>query len=230
LITQEAVKRRLIHQIGRETIRLLCYTTTSSRGGKKMWCVAEIDDTYIARMEDVLAIYERPLDEAEPVVCLDEKPVTLHADVRPPVTAAPGRIAKRDSEYKRCGKANVYCAVEPKSGRHFTKPTPTRSLVEFANIVRQLADAYPAARVIHLILDNLNIHRRESLTQTFGEDIGGAIWDRFHVHYTPKHGSWLNQAEIEISLFSRQCLARRRIPQSHRASASGHSLEQTGEC
>ena len=177
-----------------------------------MWCVAEIDDTYLARMEDVLAIYERPLDEAEPVVCLDEKPVTLHADVRPPVTAAPGRIAKRDSEYKRCGKANVYCAVEPKSGRHFTKPTPTRSLVEFANIVRQLADAYPAARVIHLILDNLNIHRRQSLTQTFGEDIGGAIWDRFHVHYTPKHGSWLNQAEIEISLFSRQCLAHRRIP------------------
>ena len=177
-----------------------------------MWCVAEIDDTYLARMEDVLAIYERPLDEAEPVVCLDEKPVTLHADVRPPVTAAPGRIAKRDSEYKRCGKANVYCAVEPKSGRHFTKPTPTRSLVEFANIVRQLADAYPAARVIHLILDNLNIHRRESLTRTFGEDIGGAIWDRFHVHYTPKHGSWLNQAEIEISLFSRQCLAHRRIP------------------
>ena len=90
-----------------------------------MWCIPELDEVYIARMEDVLATYERPLDESEPVVCLDEKPVTLHGEVRPAQAAAPGRIARRDSEYKRCGTANVFCAVEPKAGRHFRFLPPT---------------------------------------------------------------------------------------------------------
>ncbi len=85
-----------------------------------MWCVAELDEEYIGKMEDVLAVYEKPYDATEPVVCLDEKPVSLHADVRPPQAATPGKIAKRDSEYERCGTANVFCVVEPKAGRHFT--------------------------------------------------------------------------------------------------------------
>ena len=89
-----------------------------------MWCVAELNPEYIQKMEDVLATYEKPYTAAEPVVCLDEKPVTLHADIRPPIPAAPGRMAKRDNEYKRCGTANVFCVVEPKAGRHFTLPTP----------------------------------------------------------------------------------------------------------
>ena len=97
-----------------------------------MWCVAELNDDYIARMEDVLETYERPYDPAQPVVCLDEKPVTLHADVRPPTPAAPGREARHDSEYERRGTANVFCAVEPKAGRHFTFVTPDRSGLEFA--------------------------------------------------------------------------------------------------
>ena len=96
-----------------------------------MWCVAELDDDYIAKMEDVLEMYERPYDPQQPVVCLDEKPVTLHADVRPRA-ALPGREARRDNEYKRCGTANVFCAVEPKAGRHFTFATPDRSGFEFA--------------------------------------------------------------------------------------------------
>ena len=176
-----------------------------------MWCVAELNEEYVAKMEDVLATYEQPYDPQEPVVCLDEKPVTLHAEVRPASPAKPGREARRDSEYERCGTANVFCAVEPKAGRRFTFPTPDRSAVEFAHVVFELALQYPQAKTIHLVMDNLNIHRRKSLTDLLGVEIGSEVWDRFTVHYTPKHGSWLNQAELEIGLFARQCLGKRRI-------------------
>ena len=177
-----------------------------------MWCVAELDEEYIGKMEDVLETYEKGYDPAEPVICFDEKPVTLHADVRPPIPAQPGREARRDNEYERRGTANVFCAVEPKAGRHFTFPTPDRSGFEFAQAVAKLACQYPNAKTIHLVMDNLSSHSRKSLTDLYEEDFGGEIWDRFTVHYTPTHGSWLNQAEIEISLFARQCLGKRRIP------------------
>jgi hypothetical protein len=177
-----------------------------------MWCVPELNEEYISKMEDVLEVYERPYDPKEPVVCLDEKPVTLHAEVRPPSAAAPGREARRDSEYERCGTANVFCAVEPKAGLHFTYATPDRSSVRFSQVLVDLAIQYPDADTIHLVMDNLNIHRRKSLTDLLGEEVGCEVWNRFTVHYTPKHGSWLNQAEIEIGLLSRQCLGTRRIP------------------
>ena len=177
-----------------------------------MWCVAELNDEYIAKMEDVLETYEKPYDPAEPVLCLDEKPVTLHADVRPASAPKPGREARRDNEYERRGTANVFCAVEPKAGRHFTFATPNRSAFEFARVACELAMQYREAKTIHLVIDNLNIHRRKSLTDAFGIQMGTEIWERFTIHYTPKHGSWLNQAEIEIGLFARQCLGNRRIP------------------
>ena len=174
--------------------------------------MAELSPEYIEKMEDVLAVYEKPYNAAEPVVCINEKPVTLHAEVRPPIPLAPGKIAKRDNEYERCGTANVFCAVEPKAGRHFTLPTPNRSAPEFAQALGRIVDQYPFARTIHLVMDNLNIHCRKTLTDYFGQQEGGYLWDRLTVHYTPTHGSWLNQAEIEISLFARQRLGRRRIP------------------
>lgn len=174
--------------------------------------MAELDEEYIARMEDVLAVYERPLSEKEPVVCVDEKPVVLHSDVRPPRLMRPGQVLRRDSEYKREGTANVFCGVQPKGGKHFTKATPNRSSPEFADYLVEIAARYPHAVTIHLVMDNLSSHTRTALVERFGENIGGLLWNRFTVHYTPKHGSWLNQAEIEISLFARQCLGRRRIP------------------
>lgn len=177
-----------------------------------MWVVADLDDEYIAKMEDVLEVYERPFNSQEPVVCVDEKPITLHADVRPASAAVPGREARRDNEYERRGTANVFCAVEPKAGRHFTFATPDRSGFEFAQVAVTLAMAYPEAETIHLVMDNLNIHRCKALADVFGADMAAEVWDRFTVHYTPTHGSWLNQAEIEIGIFSRQCLGRRRIP------------------
>ncbi|HLY16915.1 MAG TPA: IS630 family transposase [Bryobacteraceae bacterium] len=177
-----------------------------------MWVVADLDEDYIAKMEDVLEVYERPYDAQHPVICLDEKPVTLHADLRPASPARPGREARRDNEYERCGTANVFCAVEPKAGRHFTFATPDRSGLEFAKVAFEIAVQYMPAETIHLVMDNLNIHSRKSLTDLLGSEFGNEIWDRFTIHHTPTHGSWLNQAEIEIGIFSRQCLGARRIP------------------
>jgi transposase len=174
--------------------------------------VAELNEEYIRRMEDVLALYEKPWRESEPVVCMDEKPVVLHADVRPVLPMRPGRVARRDCEYQRCGTANTFCGVEPKAGRHFTRVTPDRSSPQFADYLLEIAAHYPAADTIHLVMDNLSSHTRKAIVERFGERAGGWLWNRFTVHYTPKHGSWLNQAEIEISLFSRHCLGQRRIP------------------
>ena len=146
------------------------------------------------------------------MVCLDEKPVVLHAGI--PGSSAPigpGRVARRDYEYRRCGTANVFCAVEPKAGRHFTKPTLTRKSPEFADFLQEIATAYPAADTIHLVMDNLSTHSRKAVVDRFGEKAGDRLWRRFTVHHTPRHGSWLNQAEIEIGLFSRQCLGKRRF-------------------
>src|SRR3989442_201010 len=123
----------------------------------------------------------------------------------------PGSVAKRDTEYERCGTANAFCAIEPKAGIHVTKITPTRSSAEFADLIESIANRYPEAQTIHLVMDNLSSHTRKALVERFGEQEGGALWNRFTVHYTPVHGSWLNQAELEVGLFSKQCLGKRRI-------------------
>ena len=162
-------------------------------------------------MEDVLALYEKPYKPSEPVVCLDEKPVSLHGELRSPMPAKPGSPAKRDNEYQRCGTANVFGVVEPKAGRHFTTATVNRSGPQFARLIQYLAQRYVAARTIHLVMDNLNTHGLKSLTDHFGEQQGRCLWNRLTIHYTPKHGSWLNQAEIELSLYSRGCLGSRRF-------------------
>src|SRR5436853_7762047 len=120
-----------------------------------MWVVADLDDAYIAKMEDVLEVYKRPSNRQEPVICVDEKPVTLHADLRPASPALPGREARRDNEYERRGTANVFCAVEPKAGRHFTFATPDRSALEFAKVACEIAIQYMQAETIHLVMDNL---------------------------------------------------------------------------
>jgi hypothetical protein len=177
-----------------------------------MWCVADLTDEYLENMEDVLEIYERPYNPSEPVVCLDEKPVSLHAEVRQARPMSPGKIRRPDNEYKRCGTANLFCAVEPQAGKHFTVATPNRSAAQLAPVLETIIASYPDAHTIHLVMDNLNIHGPKTLTDYFGKEKGTELWNCLTVHYTPKHGSWLNQAEIEIGLLARQCLAGRRIP------------------
>jgi hypothetical protein len=124
-------------------------------------------------------------------------------------------ISETDShplDHVKLTLGSVLQSLGKQHGRHFTFPTPDRSGFEFARVTVELALAYPEARTIHLVMDNLNIHRQKALADVFGTEMTAQVWDRFTVHYTPTHGSWLNQAEIEIGLFSRQCLGKRRIP------------------
>lgn len=169
-----------------------------------------IDETYLRRMESILELYERPLDPLEPVVCLDEKPVVLHGNARP-VLHQPDGSVRRDYEYRRLGTANVFCSVQPRAGRHYLKVTDNRTKLAFAEMMRDIADAYPEAEKIHLVLDNLNTHTVGALIRRFGEDEGFRIWDRFCIHQTPTHASWLNQAEIQISMLARECFGKRRL-------------------
>ena len=165
------------------------------------------------RMEEVLDLYQKPHNPAEPVVCLDERPVVLRAEVRLPQDEnEPGKIKKRDSEYIRCGTANVFCAVEPKAGKHITKVTKRRKGRDFAQMLSKIEAQYSRAKTIHLVMDNLSTHTLKSCTDFYGKTKGEALWNRFTPHYTPKHASWLNQAEIEISLVSREALGRDRFP------------------
>ena len=176
-----------------------------------MGCVSELDDEFIERMEDVLSIYERPDHPHEPVVCLDERPVPLHDEKYRASRATPGRPARYDYEYVRRGTANVFCVVEPLAGRHLSKATRTRNGAEFAHMLRDIARAYRRAQTIHLVIDNLSTHSDKSLIKHLGPRRGPKLWQRFTVHYTPKHGSWLNQAEIVIGVMNRQCLGKRRL-------------------
>ena len=177
-----------------------------------MWCIADLSDEYIACMEDVLATYERPFDPQEPVVCLDERPIQMLKNINSTSRMVqPNKPRKKDYEYKRKGTANAFCAIEPKRGKHFTRITKNRKAAQFAEFMREIGRAYPAAKTIHIVMDNLNTHTEKSLINNLGPKRGSNLWKRFKVHYTPKHGSWLNQAETEISMFSRECLGKDRI-------------------
>lgn len=162
-------------------------------------------------MEDVLNVLARPYDKREPVMTVDERPVVLRGASRPGRPLMPGRVAREDYEYVRKGTANIYCMVEPKAGRHLTHATPNRKAPCFTAALRRIARRYRAATTIHLIMDNLNLHGPAALVTTLGPAKGAALWARFTPHYTPKHGSWLNPAEIEASLWARECLGRDRI-------------------
>lgn len=213
LLTEEVRKDSSLPKASRETVRLALHSHQMKPWLEKMWCVPTLDDEYIQRMENVLDLYERPYDAKSPVVCVDEKPKQLLEDGRPGIPAKLGSgVKKKDYEYTRPGTANVFCGVEPKAGRHFTKVTQRRTKPDFAEFIKDISDSYPNARTIHLVLDNLNTHNESSLIERYGQEIGRQIWARFTVHYTPKHASWLNQAEIAIGIYSRQALGKDRIP------------------
>lgn len=175
-----------------------------------MWCVASLDDEYVERMEDLLRLYAKPLDPAEPVICLDEKPVQLLDDTRPTLRGPDGSI-RRDYEYRRRGTVNVFCAVEPLAGRYAMKVTRRRTKQDFARFLREIVRRYPNARTIHVVMDNLSTHSYRALEETFGAHEAQRVWGRLTIHFTPKHGSWLNQAEIALSMLSNECLGRDRF-------------------
>lgn len=175
-----------------------------------MWCVAKLDESYIERMEDLLRLYAKPLNKREPVVCFDEKSVQLKEDLFPRQLPRPGRYARRDHEYIRRGTANVFCVIEPKTGKYLLKTTQRRTAIDFAEALRNIAQRYPKAKKIHLVLDNLNTHGLKSVIKRYGLSTATRLWNRFKFHFTPKHASWLNQAEIAISNFSKKVLFRAR--------------------
>lgn len=176
-----------------------------------MWCVPKIDDEYIERMEDILDVLEKPKNEQEPVFVLDERPVQLLDSKRANLPASLGKVMRTDYEYVRRGTANIFCITAPKIGTHLTHATSDRKGDKFANAMKKIAQSCPNASTIHIIMDNLNTHTEKSLIKSFGVEEGKDLRQRFTTHFTPKHASWLNPAEIEASLWSRECLGRDRI-------------------
>jgi len=161
-------------------------------------------------MEDVLAVYARPIDPARPVICFDESGKALRGHTRPPLPAAPGRPARQDSAYTRGGDANIFLACAPHLGWREVRVSARRTAVDAAHALRDLVDRqFPEAARIVLVTDNLNVHTPAALYATFPPAEARRIADRLEWHYTPTHGSWLNLAEIELSILTRQCLARR---------------------
>ncbi len=175
-----------------------------------MWCIGRITAEYRERMYDLLGLYAKPYDAAEPMVCLDEKSKQLLEQTRRPIPAVPGQVAKEDYEYKRAGTRNLFVAVEPKAGHREVAVTGRRTKSDFVAFVQFLAlEVYAQAGKIHLVMDNLNTHFRASFEEVMGGEAATAFLSRLEFHYTPKHASWLNMAEIEIGILDRQCTGRR---------------------
>jgi hypothetical protein len=167
-------------------------------------------------MEDLLTLYAEPLDPARPVVCFDERPVQLVSETRTPLPVKAGQPRRYDYEYQRAGTCNLFMLAQPLAGWRHVKVTDQRTAQDVAHCLRELVDVhFPQAQVIRLVLDNLNVHTLAVLYETFAPDEARRIIEKLEVHYTPKHGSWLNQAEIELAVLSKQCL-QRRIPTQQR--------------
>jgi len=178
---------------------------------QKMWCIPKLTDEYIKRMEDVLEVYERPYDAKRPVVYIDEKTGAIEGHTREPIPCEPGKMERVDYEYTRHGMDNVFCAVEPKVGRTFNKVTEKKKGSDFAQYIREIVEEYPLADKVVLVMDNDYTHFSKSILEHLGPELGAKIWNKVEAHYTPVHASWLNQAEIAIGMFDRQCLGTGRI-------------------
>ena len=175
-----------------------------------MWCIGRLTEEYRQRMYDLLDLYARPLRQGEPVVCLDEKSKQLLKDSRTPLPIRPGTPIRQDYEYVRAGTCNVFGAVERKGGRRTVLVPDRRAKTDFVAFVRYLLEqVYAKARRVHLVMDNLNTHFRKCFEEVLGAKEAKALLRRVVFHYTPKHASWLNMAEIEIGILDRQCLNRR---------------------
>jgi hypothetical protein len=160
-------------------------------------------------MEKVLEVYKRPYDEKNPVVCMDESPKQLIGETKTPIEAKPGSIEKYDYEYVRNGVCNIFMSNEPLSGKRFVKITEKKKQEDWAHFVEEISDQYPDAEKITLVMDNYGTHKAGSLYKAFPAEKAKKLWDRFEFVYTPKHGSWLNMAEIELNVLMGQCLSRR---------------------
>ena len=212
LIKETSEKEGFVESISKETVRIILQEHDLKPWRQKMWCIPDLTEEYIERMEKILDIYELEYDSKNPVICVDEKPVVLHEDQSASIEHEPGKVKKVDYEYKRKGTANVFCAVEPKAGVYVERVTERKTGDDFAKFIYSIYRKYKDCKSVTLILDNYGTHTERSLVKFYGEEKGKKIWGKFKIAYTPKHASWLNQAEIAIGMYARQCLGKSRIP------------------
>ena len=195
--------------LSRETVRRRLAENDLKPWRKDMWCIPEVDGTYVARMEDVLDLYAEPPDPKRPVVCFDESP-QLIGEVRQPIPATPGQLERYDCEYRRNGTANLFVFLDAHQPWRTVKVTDRRTARDFAECMRDLVDLhYPKAERIRVVLDNLSTQSLGALYEAFPAPEAHRILHRLEFHYTPKHASWLNMVEIEIGVLRGQCLKRR---------------------
>ena len=212
LLAGKVVELGLASSLSHETVRLHLKKNVLKPWQKQEWCIPKVSADFVAHMEDVLDLYAEPYDPKRPVVCFDETSTQLLAETQPALPAQPGHPLRQDYEYRREGTRNLFLACEPLAGWRHVAITERRTMQDFAQQMRWLVDeAYPEVPVVRVVLDNLNTHRVASLYETFPAAEARRIAKRLEFHYTPKHGSWLNLAEIEFSVLSRSCL-RQRLP------------------
>jgi transposase len=210
LLADEMVRLTAHESVSDETIRRRLGELQLKPWQEKMWCIPKVDAEFVARMEDVVALYAEPADERRPVVCFDETPRQLIGEERVPVRAEPGKRRRFDYEYVRNGTANVFVFVDVNRPWRYAKVTDQRTSIDFAECMRDLVDEhYPDADRIRVVLDNLSAHSASALYQRFEPAEARRILSRLEFHFTPKHASWLNMVEIEIGVMVRQCLDRR---------------------
>ena len=210
LLADEMVRLTKHDSLSRETVRRRLAENHLKPWRKDMWCIPKIDGEYVARMEDILDLYAEASDPTRPVVCFDESPVQLIGEVRQPIPAAPGQLERYDYEYKRNGTANLFVCLDAHRPWRKVKVTERRTAEDFAICMRELTDVdFPEAERIRVVLDNLSTHTPGALYQAFPACEARRVLQRLEFHYTPKHASWLNMVEIEISVMNSQCLDRR---------------------
>ncbi len=208
LLADKLVQLHIVESISRETIRQVLQHNELKPWLKKQWCIPPRSSAeFVCQMEEVLSVYTRPYDERRPQVCLDEMSRQLISETRIPYRMQPGQPACFDYEYERHGTCNLFVACEPLAGKRYLHVTEHRTKVDFARFIRDLVDIYyPTAEKIVLVMDNLNTHTPAALYEVFEPAEARRLLEKLEIHYTPKHGSWLNMAEIEFSMLSRQCL------------------------
>jgi transposase len=211
LLADRMVELRFVDGLSYETVRRLLKKNALKPWLTRRWCIPpEGSGEFVWRMEDVLAVYTRPYDPKRPQVCLDEVSKQLLAEKREPLPVRPGRAKRVDYEYERKGTANLFLWCEPLTGWRQVRVTERRTRRDWAHVIKDLIDVqYPEAEQIVLVLDNLNTHTPGSLYEAFPPAEARRLADKLELHYTPKHGSWLNVAELELSVLARQCLDRR---------------------
>lgn len=174
-----------------------------------MWCIGQITGEYLAKMEDIVSLYHLPYDEQRPVICLDELPFQMLGEKVAPIAMKPGAIQKFDYEYERKGVASVFVAFEPLTGKRLVRVYERRTKADYCRFAQEIINEWSLAEVIALVQDNLNTHNASSFYENLPPEQAYCLMKRFEFHFTPKKGSWLNMAELELSALSRQCLARR---------------------